>query len=569
MVASLATMQAVGIDLGTTNSLVAYLREGRPEIIANRRGDRGTPSVVSIDRHGRTLVGKPAREDLILRPEWSIAEVKRKMGSTEKIVLGDRTYSPQELSALILRSLREDAEAFLGVPVSEAVVTVPAYFTDAQRQATKDAGELAGLKVERILNEPTAAALAYGIEDLSREELVLVYDLGGGTFDVSVLDMFEGVLDVKASAGNNTLGGGDFDRLFCAWLTEKAETALGCSFANDRRKQALLLAAAERAKIELSATTTTEVCVVGLADQPFELEVSRAEFERLIATLVRSTLHPVESALKDAGYKKEQIAQILLVGGSTRIPLVRSLLAETFGKEPEKRANPDEAVALGAAIQAGLKVGTISAATGIMITDVAPFTLGVETQSRAGSHAVNGVFSAIIERNSTIPIERTETYATTVDGQDKVTIRVFQGESRFTKHNVYLDEYTIEGVPKAPAGREKIAVTFAYDINGILKVTTKIASTGKEAHLAISKSPTRLSAIEKSEAISRLEAQRSTPPLRELAESARKRLPSFDGEVQARLRALLDEADRALASGDKTAQNRLDADLTDFLFSLD
>jgi len=562
-------MQAVGIDLGTTNSLVAYLREGRPEIIANRRGDRGTPSVVSIDRHGRALVGKPAREDLILRPEWSIAEFKRKMGSTEKIVLGDRTYSPQELSALVLRSLREDAEAFLGAPVSEAVVTVPAYFTDAQRQATKDAGELAGLKVERILNEPTAAALAYGIEDLSREELVLVYDLGGGTFDVSVLDMFEGVLDVKASAGNNALGGGDFDRLFCAWLTEKAETALGCSLANDKRKQALLLAAAERAKIELSATTTTEVRVVGLADQPFELEVSRAEFERLIANLVHSTLHPVESALKDSGYKKEQIAQILLVGGSTRIPLVRSLLAETFGKEPETRANPDEAVALGAAIQAGLKVGTISAATGIMITDVAPFTLGVETQSRAGSHAVNGLFSAIIERNSTIPVERTETYATTVDGQDKVTIRVFQGESRFTKHNVYLDEYTLEGVPKAPAGREKIAVTFAYDINGILKVTTKIASTGKEACLAISKSPARLSAIEKSEAISRLEAQRSTPPLRELAESARKRLPSFDGEVQARLQALLDAADRALASGDKTAQNRLDADLTDFLFSLD
>src|SRR5262249_50972901 len=388
----------VGIDLGTTNSLVAWLNGERPEIIPNQAGSRMTPSVVGLDRHDRLHVGATARNQLVALPDRTVAEVKRLMGSGERVSLGGRDYSPTEISALILRSLAADAGRFLGGTVEEAVITVPAYFTDAQRQATKDAGELAGLRVERIVNEPTAAALAYGLDHLDKEQHVLVYDLGGGTFDVSVLEMFEGVLDVKASSGNNHLGGGDFDRALAGLLAEEFERVHGVSLASDKRALARLRAAAEQAKIELSSLETTAVSIPLLAVRGgeavgLELDLDRARFETLIRPLVESTLEPVECALRDAGIDRKAISDVVMGGGASRVPLVRRLVAEFFGKEPRQGVHPDEAVALGAAIQAGLKSGAISAERGIMITDVCPFTLGVEVQASAGAHRLAGVFS--------------------------------------------------------------------------------------------------------------------------------------------------------------------------------
>ncbi len=426
--------QVVGIDLGTTNSLVAVLRDGRPEIVPNRSGRRMTPSVVGLDKAGRLVVGEAARAQLASAPDRTVAEVKRLMGSGEKVRVGDRTYGPQEISGLILRALKEDAEHHLGGAIEEAVVTVPAYFTDAQRQATKDAGELAGFKVERILNEPTAAALAYGLDRLDDEELVLVYDLGGGTFDVSVLEMFKGVLDVKASAGNNRLGGGDFDRRVATHLREVIEAEHRVDLARDPVALARLVVAAEQAKADLSAAEVVTVslpflCAKAGAPVSPELELTRARLEELIGDLVRSTLGPVDQALKDAKVDGKDVSAVVLVGGSSRIPLVRRLVAERFGKDPRGGVHPDEAVALGAAVQAGLKSGALSARTGIMITDVCPYTLGVEVSTRAGSQLVDGMFSPIIPRNSTIPISRTEIYSTTADGQTQVDVKVFQGET--------------------------------------------------------------------------------------------------------------------------------------------
>ncbi len=367
----------IGIDLGTTNSLVAHFEDGRPELIVNQGGARSTPSIVGLDRSDRLHVGATAKNQLVVMPERTVAEVKRLMGSAERITLGDRSYSPTEVSAIILRTLKEDAERFFGAPVDEAVITVPAYFTDAQRQATKDAGELAGLRVERILNEPTAAALAYGIDNLDKEQYVVVYDLGGGTFDVSVLEMFNGVLDVKASAGNNRLGGGDFDRALAEHLAAAFQRAHGVDLRADPKASARIRAAAEQAKIELSSMETAQVMLPFLTmkgGEPisFETEVTRAELQELIGPLVRSTLAPLEAALADARIDRKSVAEVVLVGGASRMPVVRALVAEFFGKAPRHGVNPDEAIALGAAIQAALKTGAISTQGGIMITDVSP-----------------------------------------------------------------------------------------------------------------------------------------------------------------------------------------------------
>ncbi|MFT3772947.1 MAG: Hsp70 family protein [Minicystis sp.] len=596
----------IGIDLGTTNSLVAFMEGGRPRIIPSASGARYTPSVVGLDRQDRLHVGHTAKNQLVAMPDRTIAEVKRLMGSGEKVTLGGRSYSPVEISGLILRSLKQDAERFLGESVTEAVVTVPAYFTDAQRQATKDAGDLAGLKVERILNEPTAAALAYGIDNLDKEHFVLVYDLGGGTFDVSVLEMFNGVLDVKASAGNNRLGGGDFDRAVAAWLREKFERAHGVDLRGDAQALARIRAAAEQAKIDLSAAESIFVSLPFLAvkdgsPRSLEIELTRAELERIIGPLVRSTLAPMESALADARVDKRNVAEIVLVGGSSRVPMVRALVADYFGKEPLRGVDPDEAIALGAAVQAGLKTGAISSQTGIMITDVCPFTLGVEVSASAGSQLVDGMFSPIIPRNSTIPISRTETYATTADNQRRVEIRVFQGEARLTKNNVFLAQYGLDGVPPGPAGREKVAVTFSYDVNGILKVTTKLVSTGKEASITVDKSPTRLSNDEREAAKARLdrewtgqdggggglgakpgiEASASAPVqaagtsagaaasgVAPIVAAARARIGSADAATGARLGDLATRLEEAAARGDAKAVAKLDAELTDLLFEL-
>ncbi|XXF77708.1 Hsp70 family protein [Myxococcaceae bacterium GXIMD 01537] len=585
----------VGIDLGTTHSLVATMEGQRPVIIPNRQGKRLTPSVVGLDKHDKLHVGETARNQLTAQPERTVAEVKRLMGSGQTVRLGAREYTPTEISGLVLTALKEDAERHLGGRVEEAVITVPAYFTDAQRQATKDAGELAGLRVERILNEPTAAALAYGLDHLDAEQFVLVYDLGGGTFDVSVLEMFQGVLDVKASAGNNRLGGGDFDRAIAAWLAEQFEQQHGVSLAGNLMAQVRLKAAAEAAKIDLSSTDTVPVLVPFLAAGPggsplsLELELTRAMLEELIGAQVRSTLVPIEAALRDAKVAKGSVTDVVLVGGSSRLPLVQRLVAEYFGKEPRRGVHPDEAIALGAAVQAGLKSGGISPQRGIMITDVAPFTLGVEVMTSAGGERLGGMFSPIIPRNTTVPVSRTETYSTTSDGQREVEIKVYQGEARLVRQNVFLDQYTVEGVPPAPAGMEKIAITFTYDVNGILNVKTKVASTGKEATLVIDKSAQRMTAQERAQARERLErewspgaapaASPSAPmaapapapvsaSVKALIAAAQEKLPTLQGERRERLALMVDQLKAAAVRQDAPEVARLDAALTDFLFEL-
>ncbi|GHG64220.1 chaperone protein DnaK [Comamonas sp. KCTC 72670] len=564
---------------------------GRPTLLPNRLGKRLTPSVVGLDSEGRLHVGESARAQLLVHPERTVAEVKRRMGLDLPVTLGDRRYSPTEISALILRALREDAERALGGVVTEAVVTVPAYFSDAQRQATKDAGELAGLKVERLLNEPTAAALAYGVDHLDAEQYVLVYDLGGGTFDVSVLEMFQGVLDVKASAGNNQLGGSDFDQVLAAWLGEEFERAHGVSLKGNLGAQVRLKAAAEAAKIALTTVESTPVIVPYLAPgrggspASLEVEVTRARFESMVESLVRSTLEPMERALRDAKLSRGSIAEVVMVGGSSRVPVVRRLVAEYFGRAPRDGVHPDEAVALGAALQAGLKTGAVSAAHGIMITDVSPFTLGVEVQAMAGRERVNGIFSPLIPRNTTVPVSRTETFATTADNQRAVEIRVFQGEGRLVRDNLLLDSYTVEGVPPARAGAEKVAVTFTYDINGILDVTTRIVSTGKEAVLVVDKRAQRLDPEQRREARERLSrewgsgaaaptAAPAPAPASPEADSeallaaATERLATAPATVRPRLESLVETLRAARAQGDRVAAARLDAELTDLLFDL-
>jgi molecular chaperone DnaK len=577
----------VGIDLGTTNSLVAHYDGERPQIIPSRSGNRMTPSVVGLDRQGQLHVGLTARAQLEAMPERTVAEVKRLMGSPQRVRLGDQLYSPTEISALVLRSLVADAESALSQTVEEAVITVPAYFADAQRQATKDAGELAGLRVERILNEPTAAALAYGLDHLDAEQHVVVYDLGGGTFDVSVLEMFEGVLDVKASAGNNHLGGSDLDRAVVDWLLKDLDRDERVDLRGDPRAMARLKCAAEQARIELSGAEATWVVVPNLAVRDgqavsLETELTRARLEALTLPLLRSTLEPVASALRDAGIDRRVVSDVVLVGGASRTPLVRRLVAEFFDKAPRAGVHPDEAVALGAAVQAGLKAGAISAERGIMITDVCPFTLGVEIQTTAGAQRLAGVFSPIIARNATVPVSRTEVYSTTSDGQRAVDIKVYQGESQVVRNNVFLDQYTVDGVPAAPAGVEKVAVSFTYDINGILEVSTRIVSTGKEARLVVDRTPQRMSATERAAARARLDREwtgpgRAAAPAPQgpsgdaalLLEAARKRLSRSEGETRSRLATLIEQLEAALARADAAAASRLDAQLTDVLFESD
>jgi molecular chaperone DnaK len=599
----------VGIDLGTTNSLVAFIRGERPEIIPNEAGKRLTPSIVGLDRQNQLHVGETAKNQLIAMPDRTVAEVKRLMGTSQKVRLGDREYTPQEISGIILKQLRDDAEKYLGQAIAEAVITVPAYFTDAQRQATKDAGELAGFKVDRILNEPTAAALAYGLDHLDKEQFVLVYDLGGGTFDVSVLEMFEGVLDVKASAGNNHLGGGDFDRAIAEWLCKRFEQMHGVDLRRDVKAMVRLKAAAENAKMELSTMTTTQIMLPFIAAKgaeplSLEVEMSRAELEELIGPMIKSTIEPIELALKDAKLDKKQISDVVLVGGSSRIPMVKQLLTEYFGKEPRRGVNPDEAIALGAAVQAGLKSGAISTERGIMITDVCPFTLGVEVVASTGFQKMGGMFSPIIPRNSTIPVSRTETYSTTADNQRLVDIKVYQGESRLVKNNTFLGEYTVDGIPPAPAGNEKVAITFTYDVNGILNVKTRIVSTGKEAALTIEKSAQRMSDKDRAAAKDRLEreweggdaaaapkpssgasgagmgmgaaapaggaaAPSGAAPATPIYRAAEKKLPTLTGAQRGKLEDLMVRYRAAHGAGDAKAVAAVEADLTNFLFDLD
>ncbi len=470
----------IGIDLGTTNSCVAVMEGGEAVVIANHEGARTTPSVVAF-KDGERMIGQVAKRQAITNPDRTISSIKRHMGTDYKVTVDGKSYNPQEISAMILQKLKSDAEAYLGEKVTEAVITVPAYFTDAQRQATKDAGKIAGLDVKRIINEPTAAALAYGM-DKEGDQKVMVYDLGGGTFDVSIIEMGEGVQEVLATAGNNRLGGDDFDQCVINWLADEFKKDQGIDLRNDKMAMQRLKEAAEKAKIELSGVTTSQInlpFITADATGPKHLDMTltRAKFNELTADLVEATMGPVRQALSDAGLSASDLNKVLLVGGSTRIIAVQEAVAKATGKEPSKNLNPDECVATGAAIQGGVLGGEVK---GLLLLDVTPLSLGLET--------LGGVFTKIIERNTTIPTKKSQIFSTAADGQTSVEIHILQGEREFAKDNKSLGMFHLDGIPAAPRGVPQIEVTFDIDANGIVHVSAKDLGTGKEQDITITSS---------------------------------------------------------------------------------
>ena len=473
--------KVIGIDLGTTNSCVAVIEGGEPVVIANAEGARTTPSVVAFSKDGERMVGQVAKRQAITNPERTVSSIKRHMGSDYKVTIGDKTYTPQEISAMILQKLKSDAESYLGGKVTEAVITVPAYFTDAQRQATKDAGRIAGLDVKRIINEPTAAALAYGI-DKEDDQKVMVYDLGGGTFDVSIIEMGDGVQEVLATAGNNHLGGDDFDQRIIDWLADEFKKEQGIDLRNDRMAMQRLKEAAEKAKIELSGVTTSTISlpfITADATGPKHLEttLTRAKFNEMTADLVEATMGPVRQALQDSGLKTSEINKVLMVGGSSRIPAVQEAIKNFTGLEPFKGINPDECVAVGAAIQGGVLGGDVE---GILLLDVTPLSLGIET--------MGGVSTKIIERNTTIPTKKSQIFSTAADNQTSVEVHVLQGEREFAKDNKTLGVFHLDGIMPAPRGVPQIEVTFDIDANGIVHVSAKDLGTQKEQSISITSS---------------------------------------------------------------------------------
>ena len=473
--------QIIGIDLGTTNSCVAVLEGGEAVVIPNPEGARTTPSVVAFAKNGERMVGQVAKRQAITNPNRTISSIKREMGSDYKVHIDDKTYTPQQISAFVLQKLKADAEAYLGHPVTEAVITVPAYFTDAQRQATKDAGHIAGLEVKRIINEPTAAALAYGL-DKENDQKIMVYDLGGGTFDVSVLEIGDGVIDVLATAGNNRLGGDDFDACITQYLVEEFRKAEGIDLSNDKVAMQRLREAAEKAKVELSGVTTSNInlpYITADATGPKHLDVTltRAKFNELTHHLVEATAGPVRQALSDSGLKPSDISKVLLVGGSTRIPAVQEMVKSLIGQEGFKGINPDECVALGAAIQGGVLSGDVK---GMVLVDVTPLSLGIET--------LGGVCTKLIDRNTSIPTRKSQIFSTAADNQTAVEIHVLQGEREFAAQNKTLGRFNLDGIAPARRGVPQIEVTFDIDSNGIVNVSAKDLGTGKEQHITITSS---------------------------------------------------------------------------------
>ena len=524
--------KTIGIDLGTTNSCVAVIEGGEPVVIANAEGARTTPSVVAFSKDGERMVGQVAKRQAITNPERTVSSIKREMGTAHKVTIDGKNYTPQEISAMILQKLKADAEAYLGETVSQAVITVPAYFTDAQRQATKDAGKIAGLDVKRIINEPTAAALSYGV-DKENDQKVMVYDLGGGTFDVSIIEMGDGVQEVLATAGNNRLGGDDFDKRIIDWI-----------LSSDKMAMQRLKEAAEKAKIELSGVTTSSINLPFItADQTgpkhLDLTLTRAKFDELTADLVEATMGPVRSALSDSGLQIGQIDKVLMVGGSSRIPAVQEAVKNLIGKEPFKGINPDECVAIGAAIQAGVLGGEVD---GLLLLDVTPLSLGVET--------MGGVMTKIIDRNTTIPTKKSQIFSTAADNQTQVEINVLQGEREFARDNKQLGLFALTGIAPAMRGVPQIEVTFDIDANGIVNVSAKDLGTGKEQKITISSS-TNMSKEDIDKAVKEAEQYAADDKKRREAVDAKNEAENMVYQAE----KLVNESGDKLADDDKNTLN--------------
>ncbi len=539
--------KVIGIDLGTTNSCVAVMEGGEPVVIANPEGNRTTPSVVAFSKTGERMIGQVAKRQSITNPERTIISIKRDMGTDRKVPIDDKKYSPQEISAMVLQKLKSDAEAYLGETVSQAVITVPAYFSDAQRQATKDAGKIAGLEVLRIINEPTAAALAYGL-DKEHDQKIMVYDLGGGTFDVSILEIGDGVFEVLATNGNNKLGGDDFDQRVIDFLADEFRRESGIDLRGDKMAMQRLKEAAEKAKIELSGVTSSNInlpFITADASGPKHLDVTltRAKFDEITADLVENTMGPTRQAMQDAGLSPDKIDKILLVGGSTRIPAVQEAVKKYLGKEPFKGINPDECVAVGAAIQAGVLTGDV---TGLLLLDVTPLSLGLET--------LGGVFTKLIERNTTIPTKKSQVFSTAADGQTSVEIHVLQGEREMAQYNKTLGRFQLTGIPSAPRGVPQIEVTFDIDANGIVHVSAKDLGTGNEQKITITAS-TNLSDSDIDKAVKEAE---------KFAEEDRKRKEEID--IRNNADSLVYQSEKSLKDlGDKVAaddKSKIDAGVT-------
>lgn len=565
--------KSIGIDLGTSTSEIAVLIDGKPFVIPNDKGEKITPSVVYFNGD-EVKVGSDARSYAVLEPENTVIEVKRLMGSGQVIRAGGRRLSPQEVSSYILRYLKKCAEDYLGEKVGEAVITVPAYFTNEQRVATREAGELAGLKVERIINEPTSAALAYGIDHMQDQKHVLVYDLGGGTLDVTVLEIFMGVVDVKASSGNNSLGGKDFDEAVINHIAKEFFKEHDIDLRYDRKAMSRLKEAVEAAKIRLSDEEDAELDIPFIAardGKPLGIskKLTRRKFESLIEDMVCSTLQPIDRVLDDAGLKVEDIDTILLVGGSTRIPLVQRMIRDKFGKEPHFEVDPEEAVAMGAAVQAGIKQGELSGENDIIVTDVCPYTLGTEVLKEFGGIRLPGFFDPLIKRNATIPVTVKKFYSTASDDQERAEIRIYQGDDSIAEKNNFIGSFMLENIPKAGAGEEKLEVRFSYDINGILDVSAVVVSTGNEKGITVDTRQIKPKAeidVEKEWKNSKFARK-----VKSLIKNAEKKLSdaNTDEDVKEEISLVLYDLKYSLARNDEISIKRYEDELTELLYGLE